>query len=77
MKRVSRKFAVVVQDNDKEMQKKVCCTCKVVVVFFVCVFVLPFSLPPSFSITQLYIYVSKLSSVMTRASLLALAKSVC
>ena len=66
MKRVTRKFhAVVVQDNDKEMpkKKKVCCTSKVVVVFvvvanetfffvFVCVFVLPFSLPPSFSITR-------------------------
>ena len=36
MKRVTRKFhAVVVQDNDKEMQKKVCCTCKFVVVFVV------------------------------------------
>ena len=78
------------QDNDKEMpkKKKVCCTSKVVVVFvvvanetfffvFVCVFVLPFSLPPSFSITRLYFYVSKLSSTVTRASLLALAKSVC
>ena len=45
--------------------------------FFVCVFVLPFSLPSSFSITRLYFYVSKLSNVVTRASLLALAKSVC
>ena len=45
--------------------------------FFVCVFILPFSLPPSFSITRLYFYVSKLSSTVTRASLLALAKCVC
>ena len=90
MKRITRKFyAVVVQDKDKEMQKKSVlhvqsCCCYFFVVanetycfFLVCVFVLPFSLPPSFSITRLYFYTSKLSSTVTSASLLALAKYVC
>ena len=90
MKRITRKFyAVVVQDNDKEMQKKKCAARVKLLLFFfvvanetycfflVCVFVLPFSLPPSFSITRLYFYTSKLSSTVTSASLLALAKYVC
>ena len=35
IKRVTRKFHVLVlRNNGKEMYKQVCCTCKVVVVFF-------------------------------------------
>ena len=52
---------VVVQNNGKQMYKKVCCTCKVaflpirpIVVFS------PFSFPSQLSITRLYILFSKL-----------------
>ena len=53
---LTRKFhVVVVQNNSKKIYKNVCCTCKVVVGFFsqletYCLFVLPFSLPSTFSI---------------------------
>ena len=57
IKRVTRKFHVkVVQNNGKEMYKKVCCTCKVVFLLTrLTKFFWLFLLPSPLSITRYYI----------------------
>ena len=57
---VNKMFHVVVmQNNDKEMHKKVCWTCKVVFFFLIrpTDFFLPLSFPSPFSITRFYFFV--------------------
>ena len=52
---------VIVQNNGKEMCKKVCCTCKVV--FVVIIVFSPFPLPSPLSITRVYIQFEQTISV--------------
>ena len=79
IKCVTRKFhVVVVQSNGKEMYKKVCFTCKVVFLLLIrrLLTFLQFSLPSPFSIARFYLLFEYIISMLTRASLLALAKTV-
>ena len=71
-------FVVVQKKNTDRCTSKVCCTCQVF--FFrlldLLTFFFPFSLPSPLSIARFYFWVSKTTSIVTRASLLALAKSI-
>ena len=74
-----RKFhVVVVQSNGKEMYKKVCFTCRVIFLLLLIrlLIFLQFSLPSPFSIARFYLLFEYILSILTRASLLALAKSI-
>ena len=79
IKCLTRKFhVVVVQSNGKEMYKKVCFTCRVVFLLLLIrlLIFLQFSLPSPFSIARFYLLFEYILSILTRASLLALAKSI-
>ena len=69
---------VVVQNNGKGMYKKMCCTCKVgffLLISSIVVFHRSPALPSPLSITRDHIFLNKLL-ILSRASLLALAKSI-
>ena len=78
IKRVTRKFhVVVVQNNGNEMYKKICCACKVALLLITPIVVFsPFSLPLPLGITRFYILFGQIKLyILSRALLLALAKS--
>ena len=78
IKCVTRKFhVVVVQSNGKEMQKGVLHvqSCFFLLLIRLLIF-LQFSLPSPFSIARFYLLFEYIISILTRASLLALAKSI-
>ena len=58
------------------MYKKVCCTYKVAFLLIRPIVFSPFSLPSPLSITRLYILFEETINIISRASLLALAKSI-
>ena len=83
IKCVTRKFLEVsrcrlAKQRQRNVPKKVCCPCKVVFFFAIrptVFFFWLFSLPSPLSITRFYICFRKLQ-ILTRASLLPLAKSI-
>ena len=78
IKCVTRKFhVVVVQSNGKEIQKGVLHvqSCFFLLLIRLLIF-LQFSLPSPFSIARFYLLFEYIISILTRASLLALAKSI-
>ena len=78
IKRVTRKFlkfhVVVLQNNGKEMYKKLCCTCKVAFVLIRPIFHRSWCLR-RLALHDFIFCLSKLE-ILSRDSLLALAKSV-
>ena len=70
------------QNNGKEIYKKVCCTCKTKVAFLLIRSIVVFhrspALPSPLSITRFCILFEQTTkNILSRASLLALAKSIC
>ena len=78
MKHVTRKFhVVVVQNNGKEMYKKMCCTCKVAFLLIRPIVVVPFSFPlPQLALHEYIFCLANYDEILSRASLVALAKSI-
>ena len=78
IKSVTKFHIVVVENNGKEMYKKVCCTCKVAFLLIRTNVVFHHSptLPSPLSITRFYILFERTINIISRASLLALAKSI-
>ena len=77
---VTSKFhVVVVQNNGKEMYKKVCLMWKVFLLLLLIklLIFLQFSLPSPFSIARFYLLFEYIVGIFTRAALLAPAKSIC
>ena len=66
LKRVTRKFyVVVVQNNGKEVYKKVCCTWKIAFLLIRPMIVFsPFSLPSPLSITRFYILFEQTKNII-------------